>query len=133
MKYGHTFIKSHAATSDMYVSIDQAIGKLTRQLRRYRHRLKQHHAKKFDIEELPVTVYSVAEYPADEEIENHEAPHQVVSKEMQKLKTLNEDEAIMKMELSQERFMVYRGEEDRQIKVIYRREDKNYGIIDLEP
>ncbi len=132
MKYGQTFIRSHADTSDMYVSIDQAVNKLSRQLRRYRNRLNQHHAKKYEMEELPVTVYSVAEFLPDEE-ESHAAPHKVVANEARKLKLLNEDEAIMKMELSQDRFMVYRSEEDRQIKVIYRREDENYGIINLEP
>ena len=132
MKYGQTFIRSHADTSDMYVSIDQAVSKLSRQLRRYRNRLNQHHAKKYEMEELPVTVYSVAEFLPDEE-ESHAAPHKVVANEARKLKLLNEDEAIMKMELSQDRFMVYRSEEDRQIKVIYRREDENYGIINLEP
>jgi putative sigma-54 modulation protein len=137
MKYGQTFIRSHADTTDMYVSIDQAVSKLNRQLRRYRHRLKQHHAKKYEMEEeeLPVTVYSIAEFLAEEEEEEEfiEVPHKVVASEARKLKLLNEDEAIMKMELSQDRFMVYRSEEDRQIKIIYRREDENYGIINLEP
>jgi len=133
MKYGHTFIRSHADTSDMYASIDQAVAKLTRQLRRYRHKLNEHHAKKYDIEELPVTVYSVAEFLSEEEEpESVEAPHKIVASDTQKLKLLNEDEAIMKMELSQDRFMVYRSEEDRQVKVIYRREDENYGIVNLE-
>ena len=45
MKYGHTLIKSHAATTDMYASIDQAIDKLQTQLRKYKRRLKSHHAK----------------------------------------------------------------------------------------
>jgi len=134
MKYGQTFIRSHADTTDMYVSIDQAVSKLNRQLRRYRNRLKQHHAKKYEMEELPITVYSVAEFLAEEEEKEEiiEAPHKVVASDAQKLKLLNEDEAIMKMELSQDKFMVYRSEEDRQIKVIYRREDENYGIISLE-
>jgi putative sigma-54 modulation protein len=36
------------------------------------------------------------------------------------------------MELSEDLFMVYRSEEDRKLKVIYRRNDGNYGIIEPE-
>jgi putative sigma-54 modulation protein len=42
---------------------------------------------------------------------------------------LNDDEAVMKMELSGDPVMVFRAEDNRQLKVIYRRQDGNYGII----
>jgi putative sigma-54 modulation protein len=35
----------------------------------------------------------------------------------------------MKMELSQDQFMVYRSEKDYHIKIIFRKTDGNYGII----
>ena len=38
----------------------------------------------------------------------------------------------MKMELSGESVMVFRAESDRRLKVIYRRHDGNYGIIEPE-
>ncbi|MCB1067823.1 MAG: sigma 54 modulation/S30EA ribosomal C-terminal domain-containing protein, partial [Simkania sp.] len=45
------------------------------------------------------------------------------------LKHLTLDEAVMKMELSDDHFMVYRSEEEQNLKVIYRRRDGSYGII----
>ena len=47
------------------------------------------------------------------------------------LKTLSTDEAMMKMELTENNFVVYRCEEDKKLKVIYRRQDHNFGIIEL--
>jgi len=150
MKYGHTLIKSHGSSTDMYVSIDQAIDKLTTQLRKYKRRLKNHHAKGYPVVEVPVTVYrpfadeSVADLLDEEEVnlgietENRRAlvgkftPHHIVKVESQSLKILTDDEAVMKMELSGSSIMVFRHEETRKLKVIYRRDDGNYGVIEPE-
>ncbi len=140
MKYGHTLIKSHAATTDMYASIDLAIHKLESQLRKYKRRLKEHHAKEHPIDEMSVTVYSpiIDEEEVNEGIDGENArgyqallqPHEIVKVEPQQLKILTDDEAIMKMELSGTSAMVYRHEETRKLKVIYRRDDGNYGVIE---
>jgi putative sigma-54 modulation protein len=45
------------------------------------------------------------------------------------LKTLTTDEAIMKMELTDDHFMIFRDEKDRALKVIYRLHDGDYGIV----
>jgi len=148
IKYGHTLIKSHAASSDMYVSIDQAVEKLGTQLKKYKSRLKDHHAKGHPVAEMAVTVYSpmlegesleaLDEQEANQGIEFQNAqgemgplhPHKIVKSEAQQLKILTDDEAIMKMELSGRHAMVYRHEETRKLKVIYRQEDGNYCVIE---
>jgi putative sigma-54 modulation protein len=145
MKYGHTLIKSHGISNDMYVSIDQAINKLQRQLRKYKGRLKEHHAKDYPIGEIPETIYSPGFEALDEEeanfgIDNENEkgsvgilnPHKIVKVDAQPLKILTDDEAIMKMELSGASAMVYKHEGSRRLKVIYRREDGNYGVIEAE-
>ncbi len=38
----------------------------------------------------------------------------------------------MKMDLSGDAFLIFRSEEDRKIKVIYRRDDGDYGVIEVE-
>jgi putative sigma-54 modulation protein len=128
MKYGHTIIRSHAATTDMYVSIDEAVNKLDKQLRKYKKRLQEHHAKDVRAIEIPVQVYAL-----EEEIEEEEVPvHRIVATETRRLKLLSDDEAIMRMDLSGDPLMVFRSEVSQKIRVIYRREDGNYGIIQPE-
>jgi putative sigma-54 modulation protein len=58
--------------------------------------------------------------------------HEVVAKETIPLKTLTQDEAVMKMEITDEPLLIYRSEEDQKIKVIYRRQDANYGLVQVQ-
>lgn len=150
LKYGHTLIKSHGSSTDMYVSIDQAVNKLQAQLVKYKSRLHEHYAKGYPVIDVPVTIYGPSEEPVtDEEIELFEVNgeiedatkkqledrfkfHQIVRVESQPLKILTKDEAIMKMELSGAPFMVYRSEEKRTLEIIYRLEDGNFGIVEPE-
>ncbi len=137
----NTKIKVTGSSRDMYASIDQAMDKLQHKLTRYIHRIHEHHNKGIAAIDLHVNVIKAE--PIDEindqieeqnlkEIERSLKPGEVVSKESCPLKILTQPEAVMKMDLSEAPFMVYRCEIDRKLKVIYRREeDRNYGIIQL--
>lgn len=143
IKFSHVKIKVHAASEDMYVSIDRAVDKLQMQIRRYKERIQNHHAKGLSFVEMNVDVIAA---PSSEEEEVNEdieilnrqemvqnyLPHEVVKSEVRLLKTLSHSEVIMKMELSQDQFLLYRSEEDNKLKLIYRREDGHYGIIQPE-
>lgn len=137
-------IKSTAVSDDMYASIDKAADRIQTQVRRYKDRLNERHAKGLHSVDMEVNVIRRPEEievldvndQIEEEsrrlIEEELRPHEVVSKEKRPLKTLTTDEAVMKMELSGDIFLVYRAEEDQKIKVIYRRKDGNYGLIQPE-
>jgi len=141
MKVDHVVIKSSAITDDMYVSIDQAVNKLQTQLIKYRKRIQQHNAKKLSTVDMKVNVIrATAEEEINDEIEEQNTnmlldrykPHEIVNVETSPLKTLNLSEAIMKMELSDDVFMIFRSEEDKKLKVIYRRKDRDFGIIEID-
>ena len=138
LKAGNTKITSKASSTDMYVSIDQAVDKLETQILRYKSKLQDHHAKGHAALNMTVNVISPKEIE-DLEIDedNHYdhtsarfKPHRVVKQETRPLKILTYEEAIMKMELSGDEFMVFKNEEDQKLKIIYRRKDENYGIIE---
>jgi putative sigma-54 modulation protein len=59
-------------------------------------------------------------------------PPKIIGTDTLPLKVLTADEAVMKMELSDDYFMVFRAEEDQKLKVIYRRADGHYGLIQTE-
>lgn len=139
VKYGHTVVKSHAASSDMYVSIDKAVEKLQNQISRYKNKIQDHHAKGHPVVDMPMKVYGipldeVAEINDEIETESHKRYelHTIQKVESQPLKILTDEEAIMKMELSHAPVMVYRDEKDRRLKVIWRLENGNYGVIEPE-
>jgi putative sigma-54 modulation protein len=143
MNVNNTRIKVHAINKDMYASIDKAVDRLKEKLRRYMERIHEHHAK--GVKDSPINVSVVrpsddylAEINEEIEFENQTRiieelrPHEIVSREKQSLKILSQKEAILKMELSRDVFLVYRAEEDQKLKVIYRRNDGNFGIIEPE-
>ncbi len=140
VKFDHMKIKSHASSSDMYVSIDQAVARLQKQISRWKEKLQTHQNKKLTFTDIKVNViqrpYDELEeinFEIDEgekkEIEKRMMPGHVIGEKVIPLKDLSMDEAIMKMELSGDPFLLYRAQEDLKIKVMYRRKDGNYGII----
>ncbi len=142
MKVDSIVIRSSASTDNMYASIDKAVDKLKAQLRRYKQRIQDHHSKKNNSVDVKVQIVApeleidvvndeILSENAAQLIENY-TPHQIVSEESRPLKTLNRKDAIMKIELSGDPFLVFRSEEDRKLKVIYRRKDNNFGIIEPE-
>ncbi len=139
LKFEHFKIKVQAVSTDMYASIDKAVDRLQTQLRRWKGRIQEHHQKGLPVIDMLV---NVIRRPYDEleefnqEIEQGEkgvveafVPHKIMKTKTLPLKTLTSEEAIMKMELSGDHFLIFRGEEDHKLKVIYRRSDGDYGII----
>jgi len=143
MKAGHLKVKSSAASEDMYKSIDLAVHKLKNQLIKYKKRIQEHTARKLAVTDMQVHILSPEEEQLlefNDEIESANRremierykPHKIVKKKTRPLKELTYGEAAMKMDLSGDNFLIYRGEEDKKLKVIYRRVDDNYGLIELE-
>lgn len=137
LKINNFKVCSHATTSDMYASIDKAVSKLEAQIRRYKSKIQDHHAKGHPVVDMSVDIVPLSDLERfeidqqlDENASRFEAPHHVVKQEKIQLKTLTRQEAVMKMELSQDQFLIYKNESDDRVKVIYRRKDGDYGIID---
>jgi putative sigma-54 modulation protein len=140
LKFNHFKIKVQASSTDMYVSIDEAINRLQAVIARYKSRIQDHHKKPLSAIDMEVNVLrrpydeladfndSIEAQNTKVEISEYQFP-KVIGRETKALKILRLDEAIMKMELSGDQFLVFRGEEDRKLKVIYRRTDGNYGLI----
>jgi putative sigma-54 modulation protein len=143
LKFNHWKVKVSAEALDMYASIDKAVHKLQAKLRRWKDRIQNHHKQPLSAIDMQV---NVVQRPFDivdefnEEIEACEKkalndeyiPPKIIGIDSSPLKLLTMEEAVMKMELSNDHFTVFRGEEDRKLKVIYRRSDNNYGIILVE-
>ena len=136
--FDHFFIKVQADSTDMYASIDKAIDRLQKQFRKWKSRIQDYHQKPLKAVDMTVNVVrrpynELEEINAEIEAENHkEQIALVIATEKRPLKNLTLDEAVMKIDLSGDAFLVYRDELDKKLKVIYRRNDGNYGIIQTE-
>lgn len=143
MNFIHFHIKVHASTSDIYSAIDKATDRVRNLIRKYKTKLQSHRFKDLTTVDIHVNVVKPLEDDLkiiNEEIEAENAAreqaeyslHPIVAKETMPLKTLTQDEAVIKMEIGGEPFLIFRGEEDQKIKVIYRRADENYGIVQVQ-
>jgi putative sigma-54 modulation protein len=143
MNFIHFHIKVHASTDNMYSAIDKCTDRLVTLVRKYKSKLQSHRFKDLTTVDIHVNVIQ----PLKDELkiinEDIEAEtvrksndryllHEVVAKDTMKLKTLTEGEAVMKMEITGDVFLIFRSEEDQKVKVIYKRKDDNYGLVQIQ-
>ncbi|MCP3104728.1 ribosome-associated translation inhibitor RaiA [Myxococcus sp. K15C18031901] len=150
---GAWVLRGRDKSDDMYASIDLAMDKIERQLRRYRDKLKTHHGRervhhrqdlvnhlkvRHAVFEVPDAEEALAEKPAG----SAEPPKptavvvaatpatRVVSSTQLTVKPLSVDEAVMQMNLMNNDFYVFHNVESDALGIVYRRKDGQYGLIE---
>ena len=139
-------LQLHASesTENMYSSVDLALAKMERQVRRYRKRIRQHKQHEGRSAKVRLNVIA-AEHITDEialEQERQQAsvtpidagPKIVHTKELQ-AERLTPAQAIMQMNLMHKAFWVFTNPETGEINVVYRLDEEKdtYGLIQPEP
>ena len=107
---------------DFYAVVDTAVDKLERQIRKNKTRLENKQVKgKVDFDFMSF----------DEKDE--ENANKIVRRKQVELKPMDEEEAILQMELLGHDFYVFKNiDKDGKISVLYRRKNNDYGIIEEE-
>jgi ribosomal subunit interface protein len=115
---------------DIYAAFDACAGKMDKQLRRYKRRLKDHHKERAQpVEVLGASSYILA--AQEDEGEEPETLQPMIVAEMEtKIPSLSVGEAVMQMELAGAPVLVFRNEKGGNVNVVYRRDDGNVGWID---
>jgi len=154
---GAWVLRGRDKSDDMYASIDLAMDKIERQLRRYRDKLKTHHGRervhhRQDLVNHLKVRHAVFEVPDTEELAasaerpavgGAEPPKatpvvsavaapatRVVSSTQLTVKPLSVDEAVMQMNLMNNDFYVFHNVESDALGIVYRRKDGQYGLIE---
>ncbi len=115
-------LRTEDAHQDFYAAVDKAIDKLERQIRKNKTRIMSRQTKVVD--------YGFAV----EEIEEFEEPEEskIVKRKKIEMKPMDEEEAILQMELLGHQFYVYKDIDTLATNVVYKRNDGNYGVIESE-
>lgn len=114
-------IRGEEANSDLYASIDIVSDKIERQIRKNKTRIH----KKANKDKVKV-------FYLDNEVEKDEKEEAIVKRKFVDTKPMDEEEAILQMELIDHDFFVFKNSETGNINVLYKRQDGNYGIIETK-
>ncbi|MEG0909007.1 MAG: ribosome-associated translation inhibitor RaiA [Bacilli bacterium] len=115
-------LRAEEGNKDLYASIDLVSEKMERQIRKNKTKMNNKKNKKI-IQELNFT-------QEKENEENNESF--IVKRKKIEMKPMNEEEAILQMELIGHEFFIFKNEETGNDSVVYRRKDGNYGLIDTK-
>lgn len=117
-------LRSEEEDKDLYAAIDLVTDKLERQIRKNKTRLnRQNFDNKF--KELNFDY----EITSDEEDNEEEV---IVKRKKLDMKPMDEEEAILEMNLLGHAFFVYKDMHTNNINVLYKRKDGNYGLIETK-
>ncbi len=112
-------LRAEEANEDLYASIDLVAEKLERQIRKNKTRIKERKVK-----DIPVINF--------EAIIEEEPKTTIVKRKSVEMKPMDEEEAVLQMELLGHEFFVFQDIDTDSISVLYKRKDGNYGIIETK-
>lgn len=116
-------VRASAVSADAYASLDGAVSRLSRQLRKYKNRLVEHKNQVVEMVD-----FSVIETSTDVE-EVADAP--VIIAEMQtQLPVCTVSEAVMRMDLEGLPALMFKNTAHGGLNLVYRRADGNIGWVD---
>ncbi len=120
-------------TEDMYASIDGVVDKLSRQLKRYRAKMRKHQASpENDTPAIQVSHRILATSSEEEELAVDQVP-EVLEMERMSAKAMSVDEAVMQLELSDRQpVFIFTNQDTNSMNVLYRRGDGKLGWIEPE-
>ena len=115
-------LRSEEENEDLYAAIDLVSDKLERQIRKNKTRLNRNFKE------------NVKEFNFDYVLEDteEESKEKIVKRKNIELKPLDEEEAILEMELLGHSFFVYKDMDTNNVCVLYKRKDGDYGLIETK-
>lgn len=134
-------VKSVERTENMYASVDLALDRLERQLRRYKERIRTHkpadRERLFTMNILAPQVDEPAVDSVDAETEEVAAAApssmNIIKQETYTAPYLTPEEALMQLHLRDAQFFVFTHKETERINILHRRRDGSFGLIDADP
>jgi len=125
-------LEAHGEANEPYPAFDGAADRLSKRLRRYKRRLRDHNSKAAEAAPLPAQQYILAgEGPEESEDESSADGQPAVVAEMTtEIPTLTVSEAVMRMDLANLPAMMFRNSAHGGLNMIYQRSDGNIGWID---
>ena len=116
-------LRGEESTEDMYASIDLVVDKLEKQIDKHKTKLSRR-IRDGNIKNI------VNEQVKRSQIQEEEEEPRIVRTKRFAMKPMPVEEAILQMEMLNHDFFVFINADTEQVNVLYRRKDRNYGLIE---
>ena len=116
-------LRAEESNEDFYAAVDLVVAKLERQIRKNKDRINN---KYKNVEPLEFN-FNLKE---EEEEESNESS--IVKRKNISMKPMDEEEAMLQIELLNHDFFVFKNIDEECVSVLYKRKDGNYGIINMK-
>lgn len=135
----HITIQAQTTHEDLYAAIDETISKIARRMRKHKTRLlKRSRPRNVSIRHLTEQVFLAEslEAPAGETTASKEEEHSAdieperIHEEPYAVRALYRDEALLELEMSDAKFVVFTNAANGHLSILYRRADGEYGLIE---
>lgn len=113
-------LRGEESHKDLYASIDKVSDKIERQIRKNKTRMNKRVSK-------DLTMDFVLDFEEQEENDNV-----IVKRKVIEDKPMSEEEAILQMELLGHEFFAFRNMETKDVNILYKRKDGDYGILEIK-
>ena len=115
-----TILRAEVSTKDLYEAIDLVVEKLERQIRKNKTRMNK------------INKESIVAFIDFEITEEEKKEESVVKRKTVEMKPMSEEEAILQMNLLGHDFFIFKNSATDEVSVLYKRNDEQYGIIDVK-
>ncbi|WP_149452763.1 ribosome hibernation-promoting factor, HPF/YfiA family [Pasteuria penetrans] len=122
-------LRAEVSSDDMYASIDSAVDKIERQIRKYKTRMHRKPRHDVAVQQKKAIEGRLEQWPPSVPGIDDEEEIQIVRTKHFPLKPMNEGEAVLQMELLGHSFFVFSDDRTGRTSVVYRRRDGRYGLI----
>jgi len=114
-------INAKEEAKDMHMALDNCIEKIEKQLKKQREKVREH---------KPKSIRRGQEKLAPGEETEDTMINKIAETRKIILKPMSFDEAIMDIEETKDRFIIYRDSSSENVTLVYRRDDGNYTLIE---
>lgn len=115
-------LRGEESHDDLYAAIDLVSDKIERQIRKNKTKLKKRKEKN-----------NFIDFNYEFEVnKDEEKDEKIVKRKAIEMKPMNEEEALLQMDLLGHEFFVFKNTDSECVSILYKRKDGNYGIIDTK-
>lgn len=126
-------VRGRGASTDVYAAFDEGLDKISKQLRRYKRKITNHHkithADQADaVHQVAATKYVISPEVGEQDEEAHSSL--VIAEKPTQIDRLTVSQAVMKMDLQDLPAVMFFNSANGRLNVVYRRADGNISWVD---